>query len=242
MKKLILLICLAAGLFVANSHGQEKKVAVVSFYTVKQIGLTQFNTAATIAAVTKLGDDPNFNMAPMLQSFHKQFFEDYSKSFPFQLLPEQEVLNNADYKNFAPSGSGGTGLLKDNTNLPIEGYKVLLDVVGNKDEKGLLKIFNQVDGIMKVYIDFDLVKIGIGGMGVVKVEAFTNIVLYDKKGDKVFSVRESAKSKGVSPLVAGVPVLTPEKILPMCESALTELMADLQKRLPKIIKKADSKL
>ncbi|MGN7988421.1 hypothetical protein ACTJKC_13830 [Pedobacter sp. 22226] len=242
MKKLILLICLTAGLFVANSHGQEKKVAVVSFYTVKQIGLTDFGSAAAIAAVTKLGNDPNFNMAPLLQNFHKQFFEDYSKSFPFQLLPEKEVITNEAYKNFVPAGDGGKGLFKDDVNLPIEGYKVILPLSGNKNEESLIKIFNQADGIMKVYIDFNLVKIGLGGMGVVKVEAFANIVLFNKKGDKVFSARESAKSKNVSPLVGGVPVLTPEKILPMCESALTELMADLQKGLPKLIKKADSKL
>jgi hypothetical protein len=242
MKKLFLLICLSAALLFTNSYAQEKKVAVVSFYTVKQIGITQFGSAAAIAAVAKLGNDPNFNMAPLLQNFHKQFFNDYSKSFPFQLLPEKEVLENEAYKSFTPQGSSTTGVLKDNTNLPIDGYKVLYDVMGNKDEKGLLAIFNQADGIMKVYVDFDLVKIGLGGMGVVKVEAFANIVLYNKKGDKVFSVRESAKSKNVSPLVGGVPVLTPEKILPMCESALTELMSDLNKSTPKIVKKADAKL
>jgi hypothetical protein len=36
--------------------------------------------------------------------------------------------------------------------------------------------------------------------------------------------------------------MTPEKILPMCESALNELMADLKDKLPKIIKKANAKL
>jgi hypothetical protein len=36
--------------------------------------------------------------------------------------------------------------------------------------------------------------------------------------------------------------MKPEKVLPMCESAMTELMADLQKRIPKIVKKTDAKL
>ena len=51
MKKLFLLTCLSAALLFTNSYAQEKKVAVVSFYTVKQIGITQFGSAAAIAPV-----------------------------------------------------------------------------------------------------------------------------------------------------------------------------------------------
>ena len=43
-------------------------------------------------------------------------------------------------------------------------------------------------------------------------------------------------------MVGGVPVINPEKLLPMCDSALEELMGDLQKRIAKIIKKSDAKL
>jgi hypothetical protein len=69
-----------------------------------------------------------------------------------------------------------------------------------------------------------------------------NIALFNKDGDKVFSIKEDAKSKSVSPLVGGVPVMTADKIQPMCESAMDELMTELQKDLPKMIKKADAKL
>lgn len=43
-------------------------------------------------------------------------------------------------------------------------------------------------------------------------------------------------------MVKGIPVMQPEKILPMCESALNELMGDLDKRIEKIVKKTDAKL
>jgi len=43
-------------------------------------------------------------------------------------------------------------------------------------------------------------------------------------------------------MVAGVPVMTPEKILPLCESALSQLMISLQKDIPKITRKSDAKL
>lgn len=242
MKRKFILSALCLLLLATGSFAQDKKVAVVTFYANKKIGVTEFGAAAYVA-VTKLSDDPNFNMAPLLQNFHDQFFNTYSKEFPFQLLPETEVTGNADYKAYVPVGEATSGvfdILK--YVVPINGYKVVLPLMGHENERALLKIFGQADGVMKVYIDFDLVKIGFGGMGVVKVNAHANIALFNKDGEKVFSIKEDAKSKNVSPLVGGVPVMSTEKILPMCESALAELMEELQKDLPKMIKKADKKL
>jgi hypothetical protein len=241
MKKTFLLATIMLALSVTSSYAQNKKVAVVTFYIVKKIGVSDFGSGATVA-VTKLIDDPKFNVTPLLTTFHDDFFNNYSKAFPFTLLPESEVIGNTSYKAFNPAGEATSGVFKDYYNQPIEGYKIVLPLIGRANENELLKIFTQADGVMKVYLDFDLVKIGFGGMGIVKVNAHANIALFNKAGEKVFSIKEDAKSNSVSPLVAGVPVMTPEKILPMCESALKELMLSLQKDLPKMIKKADSKL
>lgn len=67
-------------------------------------------------------------------------------------------------------------------------------------------------------------------------------IFYNKKGKKVFAFSESERSKKTSVMVGGIPVVKPEKILPMCESALTELMGDLKKRIAKIVSKAEKKL
>ncbi|GAB2698163.1 hypothetical protein GCM10027037_22970 [Mucilaginibacter koreensis] len=242
MKKNLLFSVLFFILISTSSYAQ-KKVAVVTFYINKAIGVQEFGSGAVIASMTKLSEDPNFNMNPLLQKFHDQFFNSYAKDFPFQLLPEDQIINNEAYKAFTPAGLGSiAGVSAETVIMPYPGYKILLPLAGHGNEDNMLKIFNQADGILKVYIDFDLVKIGFGGMGVVKVNAHASITLFNKAGDKVFSVKEDAKSKGGSPLIAGVPVLTPEKILPMCESALEELMVDLQKDMPKMVKKADSKL
>jgi S-adenosylmethionine synthetase len=71
------------------------------------------------------------------------------------------------------------------------------------------------------------------------MRAFARIALYDKTGKKVFAISEGENSKKTSVMVGGIPVMKTEKILPMCESALQQLMKDLEKRLPKVIKKAD---
>jgi hypothetical protein len=224
------------------ANAQTKNVAVVSFYINKQIDVTSFGGEA-YAAVTKLGEDPAFNLTPLLNTFHTQFIDNYSKALPFALIPEDQVLKNEAYKAFTPIGIAEGGVLKvTNFLTAIDGYKIVLPFIGSHNEKNLVKIFPETDGVMTVSIHFKLVKIGFGGMGVVKVSATTTLTLFNKDGDKVFSVDEEAKSKNVSPLVAGVPVMSLDKIVPMCESAMEELMIALQKDIPKITKKADAKL
>jgi hypothetical protein len=220
----------------------QKKVAVITFYINKQINVSEFGDVAHAASI-KLSDDSLFNLKPLLKEFHQQFFDQYATTFPFQLLPEDQVTGNDAYKNFTPVAGDGKGIMNVYNYLtPYDGYKVIIPFVGHGSEKELLKVFNQCDGVMVVYIDFKLVKIGLGGMGVVKVMATANMRLINKDGDKVFSIEEDEKSKSVSPLVAGVQVMSAEKILPMCESALSALMDELPKALPKIIKKTDAKL
>jgi hypothetical protein len=242
MKKLTLVLPLFLFLLTIMARAQDKKVAVVSFYINKKLDISGFGAIAYLAE--KLGDDPNFNMKPLLDRFHKEFFENYSKDFPFQLLPEDQVTNTEAYKAFVPVGIAESGVLEATKYIiPVDGYKILLqNLIGHNNEKNMVKLFNQADGVMDVSISYKLVKIGFANMGVVKIEAEANISLFNKNGDRVFHIEEDAKSKNMSPLVGGVPVMTPEKILPMCESSTDELMIALQKDMPKLIKKSDAKL
>jgi hypothetical protein len=242
MKKILILSAICSILLITGSYAQTKKVAVVTFYIVKQIDVSDFGTANTAAAVARLGDDPGFNLAPVLKKFHDQFFEEYAKNFPFGLLPENQVINNSLYKDFIPDGGAVSDILKVDANLPAQGYKVILPLKRSDNEKNLLKIFDQCDGVMKIYIDFDLEKKGFGGVGIAKVNAHANIILFNKNGEKVFSLKEEALSKISGAIITGIPFITPEKVLPLCESAMDELMVALQKDLPEKVKKADRKL
>ncbi|MGI4729477.1 MAG: hypothetical protein ACRYFL_00985 [Janthinobacterium lividum] len=227
-------------LFFTKIYSQEKKVAVVTFYADKRVGMKELGLEST-ADLIKLEEDPNFNMAPLLRNFHDQFFGEYAKSFPFQLVPEPQVLNNEEYKAFIPDGR--PTVTNDMRYTAIEGYKVIDYMWGTSNEKNLVKIFNQYDGVMFVFLSFAFeTGIAFGGTGTVKVNAFAHIILVDKNGKKVFSIGENARSKKTSAMVKGIPIMKPEKILPMCESALTELISDLQKNIPKIIKKTEAKL
>ncbi|ASU33539.1 hypothetical protein [Mucilaginibacter xinganensis] len=241
MKKFILSFLFLA-LLVSCTYAQDKKVAVVTFYVAKQIEVPGYAPGSIGTAMAKLADDPKFDMGPLLKNFHDQFFESYAASFPFRILPEEEVTRNEAYKDFAPENAGFNDILNGNSYLAAKGYKVILPLKGGANEKKLLALFDQCDGIMKVYLNFDMEAKSFGNLSLVKINAHANIVIFNKNGDKIFSLKKDAMSKKSGARVAGIPFMTPEKILPLCESAADELMLALQQDLPKMAKKADRKL
>lgn len=239
-----LLFCLFV-LMSVSTFAQKKKVAVVTFYANKMVEFNDLGAGYDflLQGILKLRDDPNFNLTPLLKNYHDNFFNDYSKAFPFELLSENEVLKSEIYQNFTPKYD-----VKDYgaaNYLVSDGYKYIYEgFMGKENEVAMAKMFaDRADGVMFVTINFAFEKgFGIGGTATVKMRANTRIALYDKKGEKVFAFTENERSKKTGVMVGGVPVIKPEKVLPMCESALTELMGDLQKRISKIVKKSEMKL
>lgn len=237
ISKLILVaLFLCIGYF---SNAQNKKVAVVTFYADKLVGLKDVGLGA-VALAAELQNDSNFNLTPLVQQFHGKFFNEYSKKFPFQLVDEATVTGKADYVSFKPEYARGSEATRYTA---IKGYHSITPNWGKANTESMTKMFSEYDGTMYVFLTFELVKgFGVGGTASTKMEAYTNIVMYNKAGEKVFTINEHANSKKTGAMVGGVPVMKTEKILPMCESALAELMIDLEKRIQKIVEKSDKKL
>lgn len=243
MKKNVLLLLLI--LFTSLSFSQEKKVAVVSFYTDKTIDFSDLGIGneELIVAVADLTNNPDFNLTPILEKFHKEFFNEYSKKLPFKLLPEEEVLTNEEYIKFQPKWDKSEQELR--RYIVYDGYKYIYEgFLGKKNEEGMANIFKEnADGVLFVEIHFSLVKgFGIGGTATIKMKANCRMALYNKDGKKVFAINKSAKSKKTAVMVGGIPAMSPKKILPMCESAMERLMKHLDKKIKKITKKAAKKL
>lgn len=242
LKKAILFILLVT---TAMGYSQKKKVAVVTFYANKVIDFTALDIGSEelIKDVLDLRENPNFNLSPMLEKFHTNFFEEYSKEFPFELLPEKTVVESEKYKNFQPKFE--LDKYDSKNYLVYDGYKYVYEGFNGKyNEEGLAKLFaGEADGVMFVYINFAFEKgFGIGNNMTLKMRATARMALYNKTGEKVFAINENERSKKTGVMIKGIPVLTPEKILPMCDSALTELMGDLKKRITKIVAKSEKKL
>lgn len=245
MKTINKIILLLLVVFSTTTFAQKKKVAVVTFYANKMISFDGLGGGYDfiLKDVLNLRDDPNFNLSPLLEKYHSNFFNDYSKEFPFDLVPEKEVLSNPNYIAFTPKFELSTYNAKNY--LVYNNYKYIYEgMLGKYNEEGIAKaLADKVDGVLFVYIDFGLIKgFGIGSTMSIKMRVNTRIALYNKTGAKVFAFIEGENSKKTGVMIGGVPVIKPEKLLPMCDSALEELMGDLQKRIAKIIKKSDAKL
>lgn len=230
-----LVICL---FLTANALAQDKKVALVSFYSDKKIGGTVMGKSVSLM------NDPNFNLKPILDKAYNRFVNEFAKDFPFKLMDKNEVANNEEYKNYKSIFLSDTTKFYNNQYAIVDGLvfaymcSPCLGLIKeeNRDECRLAKIFNSADGVMFVSLDYEMTPRAQGFAS--GATAFITITLFDKKCEKVFRVREAGSSIKKVPAVGGVPILKSEKILPMCEEATEKLFQDLQGKLGKIIKKS----
>jgi hypothetical protein len=245
MKNLKTTLCSLLLLTVFMGQAQKKKVAVVTFYANKLVKFDKLGGGLDfiIKDIIGMRDDPRFNLTPILEKYHTNFFNEYAKEFPFDLVPEKEVVDTEKYKAFEPKFE-----LKDYeaANYLMQGnYKYIYEGMSGKyNEEGMTKLFaDQADGVLFVNVDFAFEQgFGLGKTMTIKMRATTRIALYNKTGEKVFAFSEGENSKKTGVMIGGVPVINADKILPMCESALEELMGDLKKRIAKIVKKSEMKL
>ncbi len=239
------------------TFGQKKRVAVVTFYVDKYINANKIEEGSRQATYEKTTeDDPRFDLRPILQEFHETFMKKYVKEFPFEIVPECEILNNPMYRAY--KGLDGVEDQDEMDDLEetisdrfiaIDGYNVLL-TGGNmlrswRTESHLLKILEDadVDGVMFVSMSFAWEpKVAFGGLGNAGIRSYINMDLFNKEAKKVFKLEEFATSKKGVALVSGAPILNYDKLLPMCQNASEELLDDLNKKLPKYVKKVDKKL
>ena len=143
MKK-IYALALASVLFVSANVFAQKKVAVTSFYVTKQIGFDELGGGAgMVAAIGSLSDDPNFNLQPVLDNFYKTFTTEYAQSFPFTLMPEEEVVKRAEYVSY--NGRFNEGKDADRNKmmqrfLTPEGYKPLQESLLKGEESNQMQM------------------------------------------------------------------------------------------------------
>jgi hypothetical protein len=241
MKKILIVLFAVALPFVMMA--QKKKVAIVTFYVNKYIEPSSdlAGSAQLLGSIASLSKDPNFNLTSILEKFHTTFMGSYISDFPFELVDEKTVLENEEYKKLRSLDT--TSIFYRNCLLSKD-YRFLdVSVLYHADLKKLAAIFPDVDGFMFVFLSYSIVpKLAFGGLGTAAISAGVTLKLWNKNGDKVFNISEGEFSKETVPLVAGIPVMKVDKILPMCTSATDNILVELKKRLPKIVKKVGKNL
>lgn len=241
-----LFICFAIKPFA--SQAQDKTVALTSFWVSKHIGFEELGgTAGLAAGIASLSEDPKFNLQPVLDNFYTTFTTEYAKQFPFELLAEEDVLNNEAYQNYEGRFNESKDVDRNKLFqrfLTPKTYKPLQESLikgENSNQTQMVNMFKEVaDGIMFVSMGYDFVKKPLPFTA--GIRAFVRIKIWNKEGKRVLTINEFGTSKKSVGIVAGIPLMSPEKLLPLCENASEKLVKDLNKKIGKIAKKSAKKL
>lgn len=249
MKNLLTLL-LIAFLSVGHltSYSQDKKVAVTTFWVSKHIGFDDLGGGAgLIASISSLSEDPNFNLQPVLDNFYNTFTTEYAKQFPFELLPEGDVLDKPEYREYkgrfneaddADANKLMQRFLTPKTYLPLQESLIKGEQSNQIQMVNMFK--DQADGIMFVSMGYDFVKKTLPFTA--GIRAYVRIKIWNKEGKRVLTINEQGISKKSIAIVAGIPIMDPKELLPLCENASEKLVADLNKKIRKMTAKASKKL
>lgn len=246
MRKFLFLVFTVSTMVSTNLMAQ-KKVAVTTFWVSKHIGFEELGGGVGLAAaVASLSDNPDFNLQPVLDNFYRTFKEDYAPQFPFDLMPEEEVLQREEYKNY--EGRFNEDEDEDRHKLfqrylTPNDFKPMQESLfkGEKsNQMQMVKMFSDADGVMFVSMGYDFVKKPMPMTA--GIRAFVRITLWNNEGKRVFRIMEYGTSKKSVAMVGGIPIMKTEKLLPLCESASEKLLKDLNKKMKKITRKAAKKL
>lgn len=240
-----LLICFTVGHLTSYA---QKKVAVISFWVSKHIGFEELGGGAgLVAAIASLAEDPDFNLQPVLDNFYNTFTTEYAEQFPFELLSEDDVLNKAEYQSYEGRFNEDQDVDRNKLFqqfLTPKTYKPLQESLFKGDKSNQMQMVqmfkNDADGVMFVSMGYDFVKKAVPFTA--GVRAFVRIKIWNNEGKKVLTINEFGTSRKSVGIVAGIPIMSTDKLLPLCESASEKLVADLSKKIGKITKKAAKKL
>ncbi|MCX6271503.1 MAG: hypothetical protein NTU44_09840, partial [Bacteroidetes bacterium] len=220
-------------------YAQIRKAALISVFGSRNLSDNPLDTKMYMA----LMKDSSFNLTPIVNKFDALIREKFLPEFPFPFISKDEVVKANGY----PDLKKLTKWANDNVfTTPADGYVPIAAYGIVNDDEAIKKSFEllpaDVDVVMIAFIDFNLYDdLGFGGLTRKKVNAYVNLKIFDRKGERIFKLKERASSdKGMA--AYGGFVLETEKVLPLIENAADKLFGDMKETLPKSLKKMARKL
>lgn len=228
-----------------NIYAQQQinKVAVISFFTSKQIDASEVSGIATLIA--KISKDPSLNLDSAMSMFYGSWKNDFQAKFPFEFIAEPTVVNNPQYPTLM---DGSTQFYSPEYVLTPDSLKYIpingIAPFRNTDAiKKSFEVIKEADAVMVVFLSFSIMKkTEIYGFGTAKVRAYANIQLFDKASDPLLKLKEAAVSTNSFQYALGGAILDVADIQPLCMEATKNLLLDLNKTLPSKLEKLKKKL
>lgn len=210
------------------------KVAIVSIYCNKEIAAGDFTGMG--AAITKLANDEDFDLRPMVTRIHEKVFSEYTSNLEFDFMTEEEVLNNPKYDEtiFEAGTIKTTAEQRDKWMLRPDGYLPIHAYPGKKILRETAARFPTADGIMFVSLSYELEKVGmeIMGFGNAKIKCIGTIRIMDKDGKKLLRITEYSSSDNKIKFAMGGLFETSE-LMPLCTEATEAVFKQLDAKILK---------
>lgn len=212
----------------------QKKVATVSFYLDREVdfSLMQMFNDDSEDKIKKLMEDPEFDLAPMIKSFHDYVVDEVLPSAPFKLIEEESVLGSEVYQSL----STYVDVEKTKLQQPSEGYLRL----GNNFQDAFLTVVEDqgADGVMLIELKFFVRKSGLKTVIMAQVE----MILRNKEGKNAWKYLEFGISEEGINTFAGFAISKQDEVMPLFTSAVDRLKEKMNVNFEKRAVKSTKKL
>jgi hypothetical protein len=218
VRKIIMIVGCLCILFAAISCssldraaiGQVKKAVLISVFADKRIDTSEFK--GDIAGLAQFLQFDELMLQPMAESLKEDFFNKYTKVFPFAVIPEEEVINSGAYKSV---DSGIRNFIGVFMSIP-KGYKYI--PAHEADARAVMNALG-ADAVIHISASYRLSKMfAIAGFGLAKVNVTLNVTCIGRDGKSVFTFNVGASSNNdIKFALNGVFDAT--QILPLCREA-----------------------
>jgi len=201
-----------------------------------------------VGDLIQMSDNEKFNTQKITGDLRDLIFNDLSKEFPFEFIPQDSIINNTDYQAlikdpsaFMEAATFGNASAEE----PLNGY-MLFNYISNKMEKKLFEIFPQADAIMIVDLEFFLEASTLllnTTIGPANAASYANFKLIDKSGKKIMTLRGNGVNEDDKVKVAANQIVKNKEFIPdYMLKAIEILFADIKANIPKQVQKMYKKL
>lgn len=235
--RIMLAVLLTFSCFAASA--QLEKVALISVFGDRNLSDNPLDTKI----YEILMKDSSFNLTPIVNKFDETIRENFIPQFPFPFIEKDEVVGAEGYPEIKELTRWANN---DFYTTPADDYVSIAAYGIADDNDAIAQAFtilpDDVDGVMIAYINFNIFDAGgVGPLAKKRIYAYVNIKIFDREGNRIFKLKERAKSDHGVLSVSGI-ITDIDKVLPMINEASANLFDDMEKKLPKSLNKMAKKI
>jgi hypothetical protein len=225
---------------ISIAKAQNLKVAVISLSSNREVTTSGFQDLTIKFGLTN-GDV--FKVNDELERFKAYVFTDLAKEFPFRLLDEKKITENAIFQSYKTRMIPKIlGIDPMDSRLTYQGYSGVSGLT-KKNMDSLVLMIDSLNAAMTITVDYMIAaKAMLGNTGTAGAQAKAEICLWLPSGKRLMRLGGIGYSNISYKIALGQIVSDRTNIPEALKEASEALMKDLKENLPGQVKKLSKKL